>query len=174
MDVISFTRRNLTFPLSKGGGSLDIIKWVSRNSLQSRIPMNTAYGFPKSKGIMHVICLIKCWVNLESIGHKCQYHCIMRPITEASKLIHVTHGVAESHCDVIKWKHFSRYWPFVRGIHRSPVNSPHKGQWRRDLMFSLIYAWMNSWVNNGEAGDLRRHRAHYDVIVMVYDSLSTK
>ena len=27
--------------------------------------------------------------------------------------------------DVIKWKHFPRYWPFVRGIHRSPVNSPH-------------------------------------------------
>ena len=32
------------------------------------------------------------------------------------------------HDDVIKWKHFPRYWPFVRGIHRSPVNSPHKGQ----------------------------------------------
>ena len=52
------------------------------------------------------------------------------------------------HDDVIKWKHFSRYWPFVWGIHRSPVNSPHKGQWRRVLMFSLIYAWINSWVNN--------------------------
>ena len=35
------------------------------------------------------------------------------------------------HDDVIKWKHFPRYWPFVRRIHRSPVNSPHKGQWRR-------------------------------------------
>ena len=32
--------------------------------------------------------------------------------------------------DVIKWKHFPRYWLFVRGIHRWPVNSPHKGQWR--------------------------------------------
>ena len=42
------------------------------------------------------------------------------------------------HDDVIKWKHFPRYWPFVRGIHRSPVNSPHKGQWRRALMFTLI------------------------------------
>ena len=29
------------------------------------------------------------------------------------------------HDDVIKWKHFPRYLPFVRGIHRSPVNSPH-------------------------------------------------
>ena len=70
------------------------------------------------------------------------------------------------HDDGIKWKHFPRYWPFVRGIHRSPVNSPHKGQWRGALMFSLICAWINAWVNNREAGDLRRHRAHYDVIIM--------
>ena len=42
------------------------------------------------------------------------------------------------HDDVIKWRHFPRYWPFVRGIHRSPVNSPHKGQWRVTLMISLI------------------------------------
>ena len=71
-----------------------------------------------------------------------------------------------SHDDVIKWKHFPRYWPFVRRIHRSPVNSPHKGQWRGALMFSLIYAWTNGWVNNRSAGDLRHHCAHYDVIVM--------
>ena len=49
---------------------------------------------------------------------------------------------------------------------RSPVNSPHKGQWRGALMFSLICAWINDWVNNREAGDLGRHRTHYDVIVM--------
>ena len=70
------------------------------------------------------------------------------------------------HDGVIKWKHFPRYWPFVRGIHRSPVNSPHKGQWRGALMLSLIYAWINDWVNNREAGDLRRQHGHYDVIVM--------
>ena len=45
------------------------------------------------------------------------------------------------HDDVIKWKPSSRYWPFVRGIHRSPVNSPHKGQWSGALMFSLICAY---------------------------------
>ena len=70
------------------------------------------------------------------------------------------------HDDVMKWKHFPRYWLFVRGIHRSPVNSPHKGQWRGALMFSLMCARINSWVNNREAGDLRRYRRHYDVIVM--------
>ena len=70
------------------------------------------------------------------------------------------------HDDVIKWKHFPRYWPFVRGIHRSPVNSPHNGQWRGALMLTLICARINGWVNNREAGDLRRPRAHYDVTVM--------
>ena len=45
------------------------------------------------------------------------------------------------HDDVIKWKHFPRYWSFVRGIHRSSVNSPHKGQWRRALGVSLICVW---------------------------------
>ena len=69
--------------------------------------------------------------------------------------------------DAIKWKYFPRYWPFVRGIYRLSLISPHKGQWRGALMFSLICAWINRWVNTGEAGDLRRHRAHYDVIVMV-------
>ena len=70
------------------------------------------------------------------------------------------------HDDVIKWKHFPRYWPFVRGIHRSPVNSAHKGRWRGALMFSSICLWINDWVNTREAGDLRRYRAYYDVTVM--------
>ena len=74
------------------------------------------------------------------------------------------------HDDVIKWKYFPRYWPFVRWIHRWPVNSPHKGQWRGALMFSLLCGWINGWVNNREAGDLRRHRAHYDVTVMLNDT----
>ena len=77
-----------------------------------------------------------------------------------------TSNYIPQHDDVIKWKHFPRNWPFVREIHRSPVNFPHKGQWRGALMFSLIYAWINDWVNNREAGDLRRQHGHYDVIVM--------
>ena len=76
--------------------------------------------------------------------------------------------VTSEHDDVIKWKPFPRYWPFVRGIHRSPVNSPHKGQWRGALMFSLICARINGWVNNREAGDLIRYRAHYNVILIIW------
>ena len=67
------------------------------------------------------------------------------------------------------WRHqmetFPRFWPVVRGIHRSPVNSPHKGQWCGNLMFSLICTSINGWVNNREVGDLTRYRAHYDVRV---------
>ena len=68
------------------------------------------------------------------------------------------------------WRHqmetFSRYWPFVRGIHRSPVNSLHKGQWRGALVFSFMCARISGSVNNRDAGDLRCHGAHYDVIAM--------
>ena len=70
------------------------------------------------------------------------------------------------HDDVTKWKHFSRYLPFVRGLHRWPVIAPHRGQWRGALMFSLIWAWINGWVNTCESSDLRRNHAHYDVTVM--------
>ena len=62
---------------------------------------------------------------------------------------------------------FSGLLAICAGIHRSPVNSPHKGQWRGALMLSLICAWINDWVNNREAGDLERRRAHYDVTVMM-------
>ena len=68
------------------------------------------------------------------------------------------------HNDVIKWKHFLSYWPFVRITHR--WISRHKGQWRRALTFSFICARINGLVNNREDGDLRRYRAYYDVIVM--------
>ena len=59
----------------------------------------------------------------------------------------------------------------MRGIHRSPVNSPHKCG---ALIFSLICVWINVWVNNRKAGDLRRYRAHYDVIVMNLLKLNSK
>ena len=76
--------------------------------------------------------------------------------------------LCDTHDDVIKWKHLPRYWRFLRGIHWSPVNSPHKGQWRGALVFSLICVWINGWVNNREAGELRRYCTHYDVTVMIY------
>ena len=68
------------------------------------------------------------------------------------------------------WRHqmetFSALLAICAGNSPVPVNSPHKGQWRGALMFTLICARINGWVNNREAGDLRRYRSHYDVIVM--------
>ena len=50
----------------------------------------------------------------------------------------------------------------------SPIIGEFPAQWRGAMMFSLICAWINGWVNNREAGDLRRHRPHYDVTLMVF------
>ena len=79
---------------------------------------------------------------------------------------HQTQSTFRAHDDVIKWKHFPRYWPFVKGIHRSPVDSPNKGPWRGALMFSLMRAWTNGWANSRYPGDLRHHGAHCNVTEM--------
>ena len=81
------------------------------------------------------------------------FHCCMMTASGGVKAFASTFV---AHDDVIKWKHFPRYWPFP----------PHKGQWCGPLMFSWICVWINGWVNNGETGDLRRYRAHYDATVM--------
>ena len=108
------------------------------------------------------------WLQTHCAGHQRMiYHTRARNMGHVSRsLHHYANLKIHIHDDVIKWKHFPRYWPFVRGIHRSPVNSSHKGQWRGALMFSLICTRINGWVNNREAGDLRRHRACHDVTVM--------
>ena len=66
------------------------------------------------------------------------------------------------------WRHqmetFSALLALCAG--NPPANPPHKGQWRGALVNSLICAWTNDWVNNRDAGDLRRNRAHYDITVM--------
>ena len=86
----------------------------------------------------------------------------------STTLFRISHAINFIILDnVIKWKHYWRYWPFVRRINRLPVNSPHKGQWRGPLLFPLICGWINGWVNNREAGDLRRHRSHYDITVII-------
>ena len=68
------------------------------------------------------------------------------------------------------WRHqmeiFSALLALCVGNSPVLVKSPHKGQWRGALVFSLICTRINGWVNNDEAGDLRRNHAHYDVTVM--------
>ena len=64
-------------------------------------------------------------------------------------------------------EHFPRNWPVGRGIHRSQV-VPLTCMWRGASMFSLICAWINGGANNRDAGDLRHHRAPYDITVMCH------
>ena len=119
------------------------------------------------------LCWLRMWVWFKPVPNDFNTAtCATPDILQGKKLSDVDPVYLRcyqgNHDDVIKWKYFPRYWPFVRGIHRSPVNSPHKGQWRGTLMFSLICAWTNRRANNRDAGDLRRHRTHYDVIVMIW------
>ena len=119
-----------------------------------------------SIGPMKLICLKVKSLKLIWRSGACRIHLRVPDFQMSCRDLTTGTGFFDCHDDVIKWRHFPRCWPFVRGIHRSPVNFPHKGQWRGALMFSLICAGINAWVNNREAGDLRRHQAHYDVIVM--------
>ena len=113
-------------------------------------PVNFLHKGHWRGALMSLICAwISSWVNNRKTGD-------------------LRHHRAHYRDDVIKWKHFQRYWPFVWGIQRSPVISPHKGQWHGALMiFSLICAWIKYWVNNREAGDFRRHHIHYNITVMM-------
>ena len=129
------------------------------------LQFNTIYGACSHKHLqyipwnMHIVLLCFVVVRWEVLLYSCD-----SLTTVASLAPWQPYGCL--HDDVIKWKHFPRYWPFVPGIHRSPVNSLHKGHWCGALMFSFICACINSWVKNHQAGDLICLRAHYDVIVM--------
>ena len=124
-----------------------------------RLSFCFTHNFHRNLGAFWRLISIKLCVKHDNI--RCTSHCVVILILKKNPRECLAY-----HDDVIKWKHFLRYWPFVRGIHRSPLNSPHKGQWHGALMFSLICARINGWVNNREAGDLRRHQAHCDFIVM--------
>ena len=151
---------------------------VATTAWQDTIDVNTPYNTRVWHIVLYVPVVIYRWTlhgNMKK-QHVPQilWHAIIHPcpiyngrLTKPPVHHQVISYDVDFHDDVIKWKHFPRNWPFVRGIHRSSVNSPHKGQWRGALMFSLICVWINGWVNNREAGDLRRYRAHFDVTVMI-------
>ena len=68
------------------------------------------------------------------------------------------------------WRHqmetFSALLAICAGNLTVPGAFPYKGQWRGALMLSLTCAWRKGWVNNRDAADLGRYRAHYDVTIM--------
>ena len=79
--------------------------------------------------------------------------------------------------DVIKWKYYPRYWPFVWGIHQSSVNFPHNGQWRGDLTFTLICA-LNKRLSKQSLGwwfetQSRPLWSHCNGCGLIYDAMIT-
>ena len=108
------------------------------------------------------------------------YICLSAPISWDTANLACMHAIRSAaktlacmiaiHLQLTWWRHqmetFSALLAIFAGNSPTSVNSTNKGQWRGALMFSLICVWINGWVNNREAGDLRRYRAHYDVTAM--------
>ena len=110
------------------------------------------------------VCTLHSWYTGQYILVTCTVY--PRDYTHSSGFI-VLCVYCGYHDDVIKWKFFCVTGHLCGEFTGPRVNSPHKGQWRGALVFSLICVWINGWVNNRVAGDLRRYCAHYDVIVMI-------
>ena len=91
--------------------------------------------------------------HVAAYAHPCQF---------VSSCLWLNHVIA--HYDVIKWKHFPVTGPLCEEFtgHRwiPLIKASDPG-----LMFFFICAWLNDWLNNRVAGDLRRHRVHNDVTV---------
>ena len=96
-------------------------KWVYHDSCTQLIPI-------KIEAYKMISLLYRFNIECNCINNMAACRCL--PL----------YPIIYNHDDVIKWDHFPCYWPFVRGTHRSQVDSPHKGQWRGALMFSLICA----------------------------------
>ena len=161
-------------------GGFGVFCDVSLNKRLNKQPSRWWFEIP--------VCSLWRYCNVSIISESTKYHLhvIYHAVTIYSRCYH-SFAAASSLKYECHWKVFTKYFcmihsawwrhkmdtfsallAFVRGSHRSPVNSPHKGKWRGALVFSLICAWINGWVNSGEAGDLRGHCAHYDVTVMVW------
>ena len=139
--------------------TVEVWEWVSKFT-----PLETG----------HVINY-PCWDLTQSVLLECASGVIdycKYPFSYNRILSDIHQSIAWSRADSGSWwRHqmetFSALLALCAGNSPVPVNSPHKGQWRGALMFSLIYAWINDWVNNRQAGDLRRYCCHYDVNVMI-------
>ena len=109
-------------------------QWIA---LTSQSTFQASFGLTSAE--INLV-IVECWETIKSstlrdrwIPHtngqwrgKCSFwwrHHVML-VTILFHFLHYCSYMRKDHDDVIKWKHFPRYWPFVRRIHRSPVNSP--------------------------------------------------
>ena len=147
-----------------------------KSTLVQTVP-NLSQCLPKS--VMPYGVVMPKWVNINTkyiFGITLQWQCRSVVRSAINWTIYVSLGLSacgntcvfkcpktDLHDDVIKWKHFPRYWPFVWGIHRSLVNPPQRPVTRSfDVFFDLRLDKRQSKQSRG------CHRAHYDVTVMIY------
>ena len=120
----------------------------------------TGYTFTWHRPTVEPVCLLYMYIRSKSKK-------ITEKNLETTRLFLIWSVVYMLHDDVIKWKHFLRYWPFVKestGHQWIPLT---KASDAKALVFSVICAWTNGSASNDRVpGDLRRHHAHYDVTVM--------
>ena len=132
---------------------------------------------------------IDSWVhvNMASLWHKCKNpghqdrkllnalkngrslqfsRTFQKPTPSTRSLNRCQHFIVTSRMMTSSNKNISRVTGHLCGEFTGPGEFPTQRPVTRSLMFPLICVWINGWENNREAGDLRRYRAHYDVIVM--------
>ena len=164
--------------------------WVNNDSVNELLPSSTnplpepmltqiyvticSYGLTRPQQVNFLqsmpnkaikICLCCRVHQFNDPRRMCKHFCVIFKPVLIIFIYSISVKLLSGECHRIKW------WQANIGSYRSLVNSPRNGQWCRALMFTLICAWTNGWVNTGDASDLRRHHTHYDATVMFFDEL---
>ena len=133
-----------------------LYSWLSYNPSKWCIVLNFIF----KQTTMEQICLASKLFNFPSLLAQ-----VLQRLTVFAQWIQITGNILRGYMMTSSNGSIFRITALCAG-NSTMADSPHKGQWGGALMFSLISAWINGWVNIRQAGDLRCHRAHYDVIAM--------
>ena len=121
-------------------------QFFPKHGIDNGLGANQATSYYLDIACLLYWCLLYwvAWLHLNELTRIVREFSLPRQTWEKGTILQTSHN------DVIRWKHFPRYWPFMQRIHRSPVNSTYKGQWRGALVLLFICARINIWANNRE------------------------